>query len=525
MKESKKRRVVGGTKKQGNKGGQMPRSKEVGRALLSRMPVGVLSVARDGAVLYVNRKMEEMVGAKPGKLGNVRDLVRLSGAGAGRRLRSAEQQFLEALKEASFEWECDGSKRRQRRLRFASFSLGKDFAEKKAVGLLGHEMIERASEVALANTRRQLENLMIFVRGVAHDFNNLLGSILGYASYMKTLMQPDERLYHQVEMIEQSASQATELTRQLLTSCLGTKYRSVALSLNTLIGNVVEDARPLLGENITVKTMLEESLWNIDGDEEQIQQMLTYLCVKAQDALPEGGQLAVTTANYSQKEEFKEETPDVPPGDYVMLTLTYEGKEEKERIAVVKPGEWQRDDLGLAMVYSNVKKHSGFIDISEVRGNVQCMRLFFPVSAAMIEEQRALYIPLARGSERLLIVDGDEKMGHVYQQLLEVLGYRIWSVSDSGKAIRYFRRHNRAIDLVVLDVVDARLGGEKILGQIRKLRPRMRVLYTGREQLTKVVKRLKPGRKDGTLEKPFEFAHLVWAIREMLDVPKGKRRV
>lgn len=525
MRESKERGEADGRKRHGGKDSKRQRPEQVVGALLAGMPIGVLSVARDGAVLYANRKMEEMVGAEPGKLRSVRDFVRLSGASVANRVRKAERQFLGAIKEASFEWECDGSRRSQRRLRFASFPLGEGFAQKKAVGLIGHEIRERASEVALANTRQQLENLMIFVRGVAHDFNNLLGGIMGYASFIKTLLQPEERFYRQIDAIERSAIQVSELTKQLMTSCLGTKYRSVALNLNALVEKVTEDVRPLVDESIRIETVLEENLRRIDGDEDQIQQMLLHLCVKAQDALPEGGRLVLTTANYSKKEEVGEEAGEVPPGDYVTLTLTYEGKGEKGRGAVVKPDEWQRDDVGLAMVYSNVKKHSGFIDISEVRGNVQHMQLFFPVSAGMIEEERALYIPLARGSERLLIVDGDEKMGPVYQQLLEVLGYQVSSISESRKAVRYFRRHSRAIDLVVLDVVDAQLRGEKILRQIRKVRPRMRVLYTGRRQLAEVVKRLKPGRKDATLEKPFEFAHLVWAIRQMLDAPKRKRRV
>jgi two-component system cell cycle sensor histidine kinase/response regulator CckA len=524
MTDSKKPRKTSKRKKHDNKAGKKQTPEAIGKALLAGMPLGVLSVARSGAVLYANRKMEEMIGAEPGKMRNVRDFVRLSGAVRGGRLRKAEGQFLEAIREASFEWECDGSGQRRRRLRFSSFRLGKDFDGKEAVGLIGHEMRERTSEAALVQTTRQLENLMIFVRGVAHDFNNLVGSILGYASFIKSLLRPEERLYRQIDAIERSAIQSSELTKQLLTCCLGTRYRSVALNLNALVEKVIEDARPLVGESIRIEAMLEENLWSIDGDEDQIEQMIMHLCTKAKDALPHGGRLVLATDNYSQKEGLKEEAAEVSPGDYVMLTITYEAQEDTGCVAVVKPDEWQRDDVGLAMVYSNVKKHSGFIDISEVRGNAQHMQLFFPVSAALIEEERALYIPLGRGSERLLIIDGDEKIGPVYQQLLEVLGYQPLSISDGEKAIRYFRKNSRKIDLVVLDVADARLGGERIVRQIRRVRPRMRVLYTGRERLAEILKHVKPGRNDAVLQKPFEFAHLVWAIREMLDAPRRNPR-
>src|SRR6185369_4479435 len=63
---------------------------------------------------------------------------------------------------------------------------------------------------------QKLESLGVLAGGIAHDFNNLLVTILGNASFAKSIAGSDPRLAPLLDQIELGARRAAELTRQML---------------------------------------------------------------------------------------------------------------------------------------------------------------------------------------------------------------------------------------------------------------------------------------------------------------------
>ena len=79
---------------------------------------------------------------------------------------------------------------------------------------------------------QKMEAIGTMAGGVAHDFNNILGAILGYASFIRTSLPPDDPLRADAEVIEKAARRGADLTRQLLAFARGGHYEMRPFSAN-----------------------------------------------------------------------------------------------------------------------------------------------------------------------------------------------------------------------------------------------------------------------------------------------------
>lgn len=76
----------------------------------------------------------------------------------------------------------------------------------------------------------------------------------------------------------------------------------------------------------------------------------------------------------------------------------------------------------------------------------------------------------------VLIVDDSESLREAARELLEYCGYRVLTARNGQEGLEIFRAHCDAIDLVILDWVMPRLGGEQCLEGLLEIDPEVRVL-------------------------------------------------
>lgn len=78
----------------------------------------------------------------------------------------------------------------------------------------------------------------------------------------------------------------------------------------------------------------------------------------------------------------------------------------------------------------------------------------------------------------VLIVDDDPAMIASTSALLEDAGYQVLTARNGEEALEVFATGSEEIDLVILDLVMPRMGGEECLERLLEIDPEVRVLGT-----------------------------------------------
>jgi two-component system, cell cycle sensor histidine kinase and response regulator CckA len=232
---------------------------------------------------------------------------------------------------------------------------------------------------------QKLEAVGVLAGGVAHEFNNLLQAIQGYTRFAMEGLAPDEQRYQDLEQSLQVADRAALLTRQLLGFGRRQVLERVDVDPNRLVLDLIQMLRPIIGEDIEVRTHLAEDAAAIHADPGLLQQLLVNLCVNARDAMPAGGQMTLGTENIVFDQAYCEAHADAKPGRYVMLSVTDTGcgmpPEVRQRI--FEPFYTTKEagkgtGLGLALVYGVVEQHGGNIRVESELGLGTTFRLYLP---------------------------------------------------------------------------------------------------------------------------------------------------
>lgn len=244
----------------------------------------------------------------------------------------------------------------------------------------------RPGDQANANTQSHtMETLGRQAAGIAHDFNNLLTVIGGYSELLKqtTTLSEDQRAA--IDQIAQATGRATSMTAQLLAFSRRQIVQPVALNLNLVVTNLEQLLRRLIGKHIGLSTVLAPSLELVRADPTQLEQVLLNLVVNARDAMPQGGQLTIGTANIELDDTYVRHHPGARPGPYVKLAVrdTGMGIDGATRARMFEPffttkGEGKGTGLGLSIIYGIVKQSGGYITVDSEPGHGTTFTVYLP---------------------------------------------------------------------------------------------------------------------------------------------------
>jgi two-component system, cell cycle sensor histidine kinase and response regulator CckA len=370
---------------------------------------------------------------------------------------------------------------------------------------------------------QKMESIGTMAGGVAHDFNNLLMGIMGNASLLMMDMDETDPNYPCLKSIEQYVQSGSELTRQMLGFAKGGKYEVRTINLNRLIErNIKMFARTY--KNIQVKTCLAQDAWMVEADRSQIDQVLYNLYVNAWQAMENGGNLEIRTAN-KHLEHSDVAHQNILPGRYVEILVsdTGIGMEHDILQRIFDPFFTTKErgrgtGLGLASAYGIIKNHGGFITVSSIPAKGSTFYIYLPASTAtQVEHQPAPAPKISGGSETILLVDDEATVIEAIGNLLKHLGYTVHAAHSGKEAIDIFASHKEQIDLVLLDMVMPGISGSDTFDQIMAIDPAAKVIlctgYSADGQATKILKR---GCR-GFMQKPFTISELACKLNEILE--------
>jgi two-component system, cell cycle sensor histidine kinase and response regulator CckA len=362
--------------------------------------------------------------------------------------------------------------------------------------------------------------------GVAHDFNNLLGVIIGYGEIVQEGLDTIHPLRGSVDEILKAGHRAASLTRQLLAFSRQQVLDPKVLDLNAVVKDMEKMLKRLIGEDVELRTELENALVRVKADESQIEQVILNLAINARDAMPHGGKLALATSNFHMDENFVRRYPfPVNVGNYILLKVsdTGSGMDPRTKARIFEPFFTTKEKgkgtgLGLSMVYGIVKQSNGYIDVSSELGVGTTFDIYLPKvdEAVDISTSTATSASL-RGSETILVVEDDPSLRVLAVHILESCGYSVLEASSGAAALEISRQQKFSIHLLLTDVVMPGMSGRVLAEQIVAQSPHIVVLYMSGYTGQTVGAHGVLAEGSYFLPKPFTRDALARKIREVLD--------
>jgi PAS domain S-box-containing protein len=488
----------------------------------------VMITDREGVIEYVNPAFEAVSGYTPGEL-----------MGQTPRVLKSGQQNAELYKEmwqtilAGNVFRCTMVNRKKN---------GDVFVAEKTVtplrdgeGKITHfisndrDITDRRRLEDQLQQAQKMDAIGRLAGGVAHDFNNLLMVISSYAELMLDSLAPQHPLRRNVDEIQKASRSAADLTRQLLAFGRKQMQSLQLLDLNRIIEDINKMLPRLIGEDIELVFVPGERLGRVKADPVQIEQILMNLAANARDAMPKGGRLVIETASLRLDDAYVQEHSIVPPGAYVLLTITDSGSGiAPEHLShIFEPFYTTKEEgkgtgLGLATVYGIVKQNSGFIWVYSEPGMGTTFKIYLPQAR---QAKLALQPPAAvegspRGCETLLLAEDEAAVRQSTREFLSLNGYIVLEAKNGTEALALARTYNGVIDLMITDVVMPQMGGARLAGELASERPEMKVLFVSGYAETTFQHH---GAIDVTtrfLQKPFSLKTLARKVREVLDERK-----
>src|SRR5450830_570164 len=353
-----------------------------------------------------------------------------------------------------------------------TFYIARDITERLR---MEHELLRNQS----------LESLGMLAAGIAHDFNNVLTVVKGNISLAdSSLEEPAESRHHQ-EVARIATDRAQALASQLLTFSRGGAPVKENIDVESIIQEVARFT--LSGSNVALQVNVDGVLAAVEGDRNQLFQMLQNIILNARDAMPSGGTLDIVLRCQTVSEEHPFGI--AAPGDCVVIKITDTGlgiapedmKHLFDPFFTTKPSG---HGVGLATARSIARRHGGDLLIESAAGKGTTVQLCMPVARGPVTQPKAAKPEREHGSAtgRLLVMDDEQTVADVTCAMARRLGYETTAVPDGEAALTAYAQavtDQHPFDLVIMDLtVPGGMGGREAVQKLHELYPDARVIVS-----------------------------------------------
>ncbi|MEO7072634.1 MAG: PAS domain-containing protein [Rhodanobacter sp.] len=344
------------------------------------------------------------------------------------------------------------------------------------------------TEAALRQSQK-MEAVGQLTGGLAHDFNNLLGGIMGAMEVVQMKLDEGkaEDVPRYLELGEAAVRRAASLTQRLLAFSRQQTLDPRATDINRLVGGMEDLIRRTIGPSVQLEVLGTADLWPSLVDPPQMENALLNLCINARDAMPEGGQLSIETANCGL-DEHAAATYELDPGQYVSLSVTDTGSGMSPEVIArafdpfftTKP-IGQGSGLGLSMIYGFARQSGGQVRIHSELGAGTTVRIYLPrhdhMPADIAPESTAHVSQPGGHHETILVVEDEPSIRELVCEMLTEAGYNLLQATDGDAGLRTLQSP-AVIDLLITDVgLPGSMNGRQMADAARVTRPRLKILF------------------------------------------------
>jgi len=382
---------------------------------------------------------------------------------------------------------------------------------------------------------QKMETVGTLAGGLAHDFNNVLSGIIGTVTLLKYIvggdMTIDEEIRDGLDLIEISGNRAAQMVQQLMALSRKHEFSSVTVDLNAVIKNVMDICSNTFDKSILLKPEYSQEKALVRGDPAQIEQVILNLCLNASHAMTimrgpgerQGGMLSVIVKRIRADQHFRKTHPQSKAEAYWVISHGDSGVgiDPEIRGKIFDPFFSTKDKesgtgLGLAMVYTIVRRHNGFIDVYSEPGVGSTFNVYLPENTESDAREDDRKETVVRGEGLILIVDDEEIIRKTAANILKECGYDVVTAENGYTGLSIFRERFKDIRAVLLDMAMPGLSGQEVYAEMRKIDRDVKVLLaSGFRQDSRIEESLKMG-INGYIQKPYSMIELSVMVKKII---------
>ncbi|OAG27590.1 hypothetical protein TH606_06015 [Thermodesulfatator autotrophicus] len=321
---------------------------------------------------------------------------------------------------------------------------------------------------------------------IAHEFNNILAIITGYLDLIKLKAREDPKILGYIEKIIQAVQSGSSLIKQFLILS-GQSYdkdiEKREYELNTFIKEQQEIFKKLLGEGIELKLDLSEDPLPVSLSRDELQHIFTNLLLNAKEAMPEGGEISLTTRRVETSKG---------PAALLRVKDSGIGIAKKDLAHIFEPFYTTKPSgkgtgLGLNVILSLVRRCGGEIKVESEPQRGTTFELILPLNMnvetiGLTGEKDHLSEKEKRGQvvggkKTILIVEDEAHIREMLVEMLSNLDYEVIPAENGEEALEKIEQKNYQIDLIITDVVMPKMDGVKLYREVQKIIPEVPVIF------------------------------------------------
>lgn len=380
---------------------------------------------------------------------------------------------------------------------------------------------------------KKLESVGVLAGGIAHDFNNILVAIIGNISLAERLIEGQPQVSELLSRAVRASVRAKDLVVKLLTFASGGDPVRVTASLPELLRESVPFV--LSGSNVKCEYDIPESLWPVNMDKGQIDQVIQNLVLNADQSMPHGGILRISCANTTVAAD---EILGLQAGRYVRMQIcdTGHGIDEQHIDRIFDPyfSTKEKDSnkgsgLGLSIVHSIITKHDGIITVSSVLEKGTTFTIYLPALEGEQVRQEVREEIIMSGRGRIMIMDDEEIVRRVVCDMLKYLGFVGIEAKDGEEALQIYRScrdGGQDIDAVIMDLtIPGGMGGEEAVGRLLALDPQAKVIMSSGYCNDPIVKNYRQAGFCSIVSKPYQILDLSRVLAAVLGQESNEQSV
>ncbi|MEM6994008.1 MAG: ATP-binding protein [Myxococcota bacterium] len=330
----------------------------------------------------------------------------------------------------------------------------------------------------------QLEALGRLAGGIAHDFNNLLSVIQSHTELALDSLPAEAQTRADVVAVRRAARRGSSLARDLLAFARREPVQPVAVELRSVVRRAAGLCQRLLRDNV-ILTVQEPIEGTVYVDAAQIEQVLMNLCVNAQDAMPDGGDIFVASSSIDLDSPRAVHHGELPAGRYAALCVrdTGDGIPREVLHNIFEPFYTTKvrgrgTGLGLSSVDGIIEQHGGAVDVTTERGAGTTFTVYLPLSdRPVVAETAKAPERTATARRRVLLVEDSLDVRDALRKLLTRAGHDVIAHGSGEKALRWAEDAQPPPDVMLTDVLMPGLSGTETVRRIRELHGALPVVF------------------------------------------------